>query len=99
MRAVSGGRVTLDFNHPLAGKALHYWAKVLRKVTDLKEKILFLAKMFGVENPEVLTMENRITIKGKELDKLEKEATAHIKGQIEKYVPEAKGKEVVFEKA
>ncbi|MEX0920139.1 MAG: peptidylprolyl isomerase [Candidatus Pacearchaeota archaeon] len=36
---VSGGRVIVDFNHALAGKDVVYKINVLRKVTDLNEKI------------------------------------------------------------
>jgi FKBP-type peptidyl-prolyl cis-trans isomerase SlyD len=35
----SGGRVIVDFNHPLAGKDVVYEVDVLRKVDDLNEKI------------------------------------------------------------
>ncbi len=37
--SVSGGRVTVDFNNPLAGKDLVYNLKVLKKVDDLHEKV------------------------------------------------------------
>lgn len=37
--AVSGGRVMVDFNNPLAGKVVIYKIKVLRKVDDLNEKV------------------------------------------------------------
>jgi FKBP-type peptidyl-prolyl cis-trans isomerase 2 len=36
---VSGGRVTVDFNNPLAGKTVTYNLEVLRKVEDLKEQV------------------------------------------------------------
>lgn len=36
---VSGGRVMVNFNHPLAGKEVMYTYKALRKVTDQKEKV------------------------------------------------------------
>ncbi|HUS51122.1 MAG TPA: peptidylprolyl isomerase [Candidatus Paceibacterota bacterium] len=36
---VSGGRIMVDFNNPLAGKDLIYDIKILRKITDLKEKV------------------------------------------------------------
>ncbi len=36
---VSGGRVMIDFNGPLAGKDVIYTVKVSRKVEDLNEKI------------------------------------------------------------
>ena len=31
------GRVRVDFNHPLAGKDLEYWVKIVRKVEDDEE--------------------------------------------------------------
>lgn len=36
---VSGGRVIVDFNNPLAGKTVIYNVNVLRKVEDLNEKV------------------------------------------------------------
>ncbi len=36
---ISGGRVTVNFNHPLAGKEVVYEVKVHRKLTDTKEQI------------------------------------------------------------
>lgn len=36
---VSGGRIIVNFNHPLAGKEITYTFKVNRKITDEKEKI------------------------------------------------------------
>jgi len=43
---VSGGRVVVDFNHALAGKIVIYKIRVLRKVTDLNEKIKALNEFF-----------------------------------------------------
>ena len=43
---VSGGRVTVDFNHFLAGKPVAYQIKVKRKVDDLNEKIDSLNEFF-----------------------------------------------------
>lgn len=37
--SVSGGRITVDFNHPIAGKEVIYEVKVLRKIEDLNERI------------------------------------------------------------
>ena len=37
--SVSGGRIMVDFNHPLAGKRVSYNINVLRKVNDANEKI------------------------------------------------------------
>ena len=35
-----GGRVKIDFNHPLAGKALEYEIQILEEIIKLEEKIL-----------------------------------------------------------
>jgi FKBP-type peptidyl-prolyl cis-trans isomerase 2 len=37
--SVSGGRVTVDFNHLLAGKEVEYKIELKRKITDLNEKV------------------------------------------------------------
>jgi len=42
VRSVGGGRVVIDLNHPLAGKTLIYEVDVIRKIEDLKDKILSL---------------------------------------------------------
>ncbi len=43
---VSGGRVMVDFNHILAGKTVQYKGKVLRRVTDVNEKVKALNEFF-----------------------------------------------------
>ena len=37
--SVSGGRVRVDFNHPLAGKDLEYKVKIIGKVSSKKEQV------------------------------------------------------------
>jgi len=44
--SVSGGRVIVDFNNPLAGKEIDYDFKILRKVDDDKEKINAIQDFF-----------------------------------------------------
>ena len=39
IRTVNGGRTTIDFNHPLAGKNIIYNIKINRVITDNKEKV------------------------------------------------------------
>ncbi|MEK6852717.1 MAG: peptidylprolyl isomerase [Nanoarchaeota archaeon] len=46
IKAVTGGRVVVDFNNPLAGKEIIYRVKLKRKVEDEKEKISSLAKYY-----------------------------------------------------
>ncbi|MEM4826961.1 MAG: FKBP-type peptidyl-prolyl cis-trans isomerase [Desulfurococcaceae archaeon] len=43
IKQISGGRVVVDFNHPLAGKTLVYRVKVVKKVEDAEEKIKALS--------------------------------------------------------
>lgn len=43
VKQVSGGRVVVDFNHPLAGKTLLYKVKVLRKIEDFSERVKALS--------------------------------------------------------
>ena len=39
--SASGGRIMVDFNNPIAGKAVIYDVKVLRKIEDLNERIKY----------------------------------------------------------
>ena len=44
--SVSGGRVRVDFNHPLAGKTLEYDVKIEKKITGVKEKVMAILELF-----------------------------------------------------
>jgi FKBP-type peptidyl-prolyl cis-trans isomerase 2 len=50
--AVSGGRVLVDFNHPMAGKKVRYEYKILREIKDEKEKVDALQEFFFKEKFE-----------------------------------------------
>lgn len=39
VQSVSGGRIRVDFNHPLAGKELEYEIEVIEKVEDVKKQV------------------------------------------------------------
>lgn len=96
VRAVSGGRVILDFNHSLAGKALHYKVKVVKMVTDAKEQASSVVEK--LLPPEMFSLElNEGTLKikfNKDKDKL-KPFEKIIEIAIQKAVKEVK--KVVFE--
>ncbi|ADX82677.1 FKBP-type peptidyl-prolyl cis-trans isomerase [Saccharolobus islandicus] len=42
IRSVSGGRVVLDLNHPLAGRTLMYNVKVVKVLDNAKDKVMAL---------------------------------------------------------
>jgi peptidylprolyl isomerase/FKBP-type peptidyl-prolyl cis-trans isomerase SlyD len=44
--SVSGGRVRVDFNHPLAGKTLIYDLEIKEKVENVDEKIKSIIKIY-----------------------------------------------------
>jgi FKBP-type peptidyl-prolyl cis-trans isomerase 2 len=44
--SVSGGRVLVDFNNPIAGKDVEYKFKIKRRIEDLKEKVNALQAFF-----------------------------------------------------
>jgi len=45
IKTVSGGRILVDFNHPLAGKELLYKIKINKKINDDKEKLNCFVKL------------------------------------------------------
>jgi FKBP-type peptidyl-prolyl cis-trans isomerase 2 len=62
--SVDGGRVKVDFNHPLAGKNLKYEIEIKSEIKDLTEKIKSIIKYYtGIEAAEV-----EISVKEKEAE-------------------------------
>lgn len=62
--AVSGARVTVDFNNPLAGKNIKYKFEIIKKVEDEKEKIETLFKMVFHIIPEYEIKEKTVVVEG-----------------------------------
>ncbi|MEA3378898.1 MAG: peptidylprolyl isomerase [Nanoarchaeota archaeon] len=62
VKTVSGGRIMLDFNHPLAGKEIEYEINVKRKVTDDKEKLDSFMKMYLNSSPKTEIQEDKAII-------------------------------------
>ncbi len=53
IKNVSGGRIIVDFNHPLASKDVIYDIEIKRIITGAKEKIETLFAMIGLKAEEI----------------------------------------------
>ncbi len=91
INSVSGGRVRVDFNHPLAGKDLSYKVKVVRQVTDKKEKVEKLLKYYHLDTGSKFE-EDKVTITIKQRNELVEKL---IEDSIKKWVPEVN--KVIFQ--
>ncbi len=89
IRTVSGGRISIDFNHPLAGKELLYEVTIVKKVNDSKEKVKACMKFVGLK-------EDMFEIKKREGDKFEIDIKQSFPDQLKKAF-ESKIKELVPE--
>jgi FKBP-type peptidyl-prolyl cis-trans isomerase 2 len=62
--SVSGGRVRIDFNHPLAGKTLIYNIEIKQKIESIEDKIKALIQIYmKVDESKI-----NVIIKEKEVD-------------------------------
>ena len=93
VRSVSGGRVIVDFNHPLASHDLEYRFKVNRLVTDKKEQVEALLKLFDIKFKEAKVEEEKANIAAE--TNLPKELTDKLEEDIKRLVAL---KEVVIKK-
>ncbi len=90
IRSVSGGRIIVDFNHPLAGKHLIYEIKIKSILTNDEEKLKSLVKMYL--NSESKLEDSKAIIKTEIPVKLQEEMIKKLKELLPNI------KEVIFEK-
>jgi FKBP-type peptidyl-prolyl cis-trans isomerase 2 len=64
--SVSGGRVMVDFNNPLAGKDVSYKVKVLRKVSNQDEKIKSFIEFLFKKDLKFNVEDKKLTIEAEE---------------------------------
>ncbi len=83
--SASGGRVRVDFNHPLAGRSVKYKVRILSQITDKKEQVQAILNIrLKPKNAEIQITEECAKIK---LDKPYPEYyTKTVSDEIEKYV-------------
>ncbi len=85
VRTVTPGRVIVDFNHPLAGKKITYRVRIIRKVTDDKEKLDSILSFFVKDfKTEIIQEEAKISAI------IPKEAQDILKKKITDLIPSIK---------
>ncbi|MBN1646312.1 peptidylprolyl isomerase [Candidatus Woesearchaeota archaeon] len=62
VKTVGGGRVLVDFNHPLASHELDYEIEVKRIVTDLKEQVLAFFGMMQLPVTNIEVKEDKTAV-------------------------------------
>lgn len=63
IKTVSGGRILVDFNHPLSSKDIMYEVKVNRIVEKVEEKVAAFIKLAtGIKEPKVAVNEGNASI-------------------------------------
>lgn len=92
IRSVNGGRIIVDFNHPLAGRDVIYDVKVSRVVSDKKEQVTALMRsLLGLRNADVEMKDNKAIIKLPELP-------APLLEELKKKIKELSGVDAEFVK-
>ncbi|MFH0876576.1 MAG: FKBP-type peptidyl-prolyl cis-trans isomerase [archaeon] len=87
VRSVGGGRVIVDFNHPLSGKDVVYDVKVIREVTLPIEQIKSLMALeLNLKNADVIVDGEKGVIKAN----IPENIVAFFKERILKLVPQIK---------
>jgi FKBP-type peptidyl-prolyl cis-trans isomerase SlyD len=59
---VIGNRALIDFNHPLAGKELHYWFRIEGEVTDIEEQVKGLIRLYAGRDMDISFNDGILTI-------------------------------------
>ncbi len=88
IKTVTGGRVIVDFNHPLSGKELEYDLKILNKVDNKKDQVSSILTMklnLKPENYVVEVSDNKCNIELKGLPELPEEISKNISKFIKEW--------------
>jgi FKBP-type peptidyl-prolyl cis-trans isomerase 2 len=87
--SVDGGRIKVDFNHPLAGKTLEYGLEVVGQITEQDEKIKAVVYYFtsiAREDMEVKVADTVVEIEFKKQFNIAKEAKDVIAKNIIRWI-------------
>jgi FKBP-type peptidyl-prolyl cis-trans isomerase 2 len=87
IQAVSGGRVRVDFNSPLAGKEILYRVKLVKRLSGTLEKAKALLEHYGLD-AEVSFKEGELSIKTK--NKLNDSVKSLLNRELSRWLKDAK---------
>jgi len=92
IRTASGGRIIVDFNHPLSGKELNYKIKIKKIIKEKKEKLKSLLRIeLNIKDVKAEIKENKAKI-----EKIPEQVQENLKKRILDLIPEIK--EIEFKK-
>lgn len=87
VRSVSGGRILVDYNHPLAGRDLKYEVKINKKIVDKEQKLKSLISLtFGLKDPKITFTNDKAEVEMT----LPAEITKMLATRIVQLIPEIK---------
>lgn len=66
VKSITGGRVMVDFNHPLAGKTIQYEGKILEKIEKDRKKGKSILEAYGLGDKEFKIEEDTLKVKVEE---------------------------------
>ncbi|MGE0793119.1 MAG: peptidylprolyl isomerase [Candidatus Woesearchaeota archaeon] len=65
IKSVSGGRIIVDFNHPLSSRDVEYEVHVKQIITDKQKQVESLFELFRLPVEEILLDGDKVTLKTK----------------------------------
>lgn len=96
VKTVSGGRILVDFNHPLSGRDMVYNVKINKVLEEPAEKVkAFLHFSLGIKDAAISIEEGKANVKIKE--RLPVEITKAISEKASGLIPEVSGITFTFE--
>jgi FKBP-type peptidyl-prolyl cis-trans isomerase 2 len=84
VRSASGGRIIVDFNHPLAGKSLRYWVRINKKLTKKKEQSEAVLGFYNIKDFSTTLASGKLNVKTKET--IPEPVQNAIKQALEQYI-------------
>lgn len=84
-----GGRVIVDFNHPLASRTLNYEISVLKRIEEPKEQLSAVIEMYTNIKPDKMHIEiseNNAKVSAENADKIDNRIKEHIEEEAKKYI-------------